>query len=60
MGLIMNNELNSLNGYFVSGPNSSVVVHDKNHIEPVIELMCKLSGDDSEDYTVTEIEYEII
>lgn len=47
-------------GYFISGPNASCVAHDRKDIEILIEALCKRTGDDSEDYTATKIEYKLV
>lgn len=43
-------------GYFVGGPNSSAIVYNKDHIDPVIKVLCELTGDDDEEYTATSLD----
>lgn len=43
-------------GFFVGGPNGSAIVYNKDHIEPVIKVLCELTGEDNEDYTATSLD----
>lgn len=43
--------------YFIGGPSTAVIVDDKKYVEAVIEAICKINGDDSDDYTSTKIGY---
>ena len=43
--------------YFVSGPSRSTIC-EKKYVELLIQAMCLESGDDSTDYTDTELEGE--
>lgn len=41
--------------YFISGPKACAYVDKPEHVEAVIKALCECTGDDSEDYTVTDL-----
>ena len=43
-------------GFFVGGPNASAIVYNTKYIEPVIDVLCDLTGDDKDDYTATSLD----
>lgn len=43
-------------GIFVSGPKASVIVYDRELVETVIKAICEATGDDSDDYTATDLD----
>lgn len=49
------NKLLASTSYFVSGPNASATVHRLDDAEPVISILCWLTGDSRDEYTATEI-----
>jgi hypothetical protein len=48
--------MNSILGFFVSGPKASATVYNEDHIEPIINTLCELTGDDPDDYTATDLD----
>jgi hypothetical protein len=43
-------------GIFIGGPKACAIVFDKNHVEIVIEALCKVTGDNGTDYTATDLD----
>lgn len=41
--------------YFIGGPHATAIVHDLHHADRVIEALCECTGDDEDDYTVTDL-----
>lgn len=41
--------------YFIGGPNACAYVDKHEHVEAVITALCECTGDDSEDYTATDL-----
>lgn len=42
-------------GYFIGGPHATAIVHHIGHAEAVITALCGCTGDDADDYTVTDL-----
>lgn len=42
-------------GFFIGGPHATAVVYDLKHTESVIAALCSCTGDDADDYTVTNL-----
>jgi len=47
--------LDMAGGYFIGGPRATAIVHDIEHAEAVITALCQCTGDDADDYTVTDL-----
>lgn len=43
---------------FVGGPQASAIVYDRAHIEPVIHALCRVTGEDPDDYSATILSSE--
>lgn len=43
---------------FVGGPQASAIVYDRAHIEPVIQALCQVTGEDPDDYSATILSSE--
>ena len=41
--------------FFVSGPSASIFINSFEAIEPLIQALCYITGDDNEDYTATKL-----
>lgn len=41
--------------FFISGPRASAIVYDIKHVEFVIQALCKATGDDEGEYTLTAL-----
>jgi hypothetical protein len=40
----------------VGGPSASIFTNSFEAIEPLIQALCYITGDDNEDYTATELQ----
>lgn len=40
---------------FIGGPSASIFTNSFEAIEPLIQALCYITGDDSEDYTATNL-----
>lgn len=43
------------NAIYVDGPHGSFVVYDMKYVEAMIKAMCKINGDDTDEYTATNL-----
>jgi hypothetical protein len=41
---------------FISGPSTSIFTNSFEAIEPLIQALCYITGDDNEDYTATKLQ----
>jgi hypothetical protein len=41
--------------YFIGGPSACAYVDEIGHIDEVIAALCKCTGDDIDEYTVTDL-----
>jgi hypothetical protein len=50
----------SKEGFFVGGPHGSFIVYDSSHVSPLLEALCEVNGDDSDDYTCTDLDNPVV